>query len=120
MTEDQRKALEAKTGLGTAVWHKEREKPGRFQVGVVEDVVSAMVNDYNFLLQRIKLTPETVKRWGLGKYAYRTTYYTLATKSRKPTFGQYNALIPERHYRKLVAKATAKGWVGTPKGTKKA
>ena len=115
MTKNQRKALEGSTGLKTSVTHKEREKPGRFQVGIVEEVVSVIVGDYNFLLPRIKLTPATARRWGVGNYAYRTAYYTLATKSRKPTFGQYNALIPERYYRNLLAKATAKGWLGTSK-----
>jgi hypothetical protein len=113
MTNDQLKALENSTGINKLVWHKEREQPGRFQVGIVEDVVSVIVGDYNFLLQRIRLTPETVRRWRSGNYAYRTAYYTLATKSGKPTWGQYNALIPERFYRKLVAKAIAKGWVGS-------
>jgi hypothetical protein len=116
MTNDQRKALVASTGLNKVVWHKEREKPGRFQVGVIDDVVSVIVGDYNFLIQRIKLTPETARRWGGGKYAYRNAYYTLATKSRRPTWGQYNALIPERWYRKLVARAIAKGWVGMVSG----
>ena len=112
MTSDQRKALVSSTGLNKVVWHKEREKSGRFQVGVIDDIVSVIVGDYNFLIQRIKLTPETARRWGGGNYAYRNAYYTLATKSRRPTWGQYNALIPERWYRKLVSKAIAKGWVG--------
>jgi hypothetical protein len=51
------------TGLHKVVWHKEREKDGRFQVGVIDDVVSVIVGDYNFLIRRIKLTPETARRW---------------------------------------------------------
>ena len=65
------------------------------------------------MIQRIKLTQETARAWGVkSPYAYRTCYYTLSAKSRKPVWGQYHALLPAAYYHALSRKANKKGWLG--------
>ena len=112
MTKNERKTLERCTGINKQVWFKHKGKPGREQWGIVEDEVSIIVKDYKHLVQRIKLEPET---WGNKKYAYRTAYYTLTAKTRKPIWGQYHALLLEADYRRLMRKAHQKGWLDLSK-----
>ena len=75
-------------------------------------MVSIIVSDYNHMIQRIKLSLGTARKWGVGNYVYRTCYYTLSAKERKPVWGQYHALVSAADYRKLVRKANKKGWSG--------
>jgi len=63
------------------------------------------------MIQRIELCPETAREWE-AKYVYRTCYYTLTAKTRKPVWGQFHALVSEAHFRKLARKANQKGWLG--------
>jgi hypothetical protein len=88
MTADQRKALKGciVDCVNKPVWHKYKGKPGRFQVGTVEGVVSIQNGEYNQVIQRIKLAHETASDWG-SKYAYRVGYYTLSAKKRRPVWG---------------------------------
>ena len=116
MTKSERKLLEAKSGIGKPVWFKFKGKPGRKLWGWVEDEVSIIVNDYKHLIQRIKLEPGFRASDGNHhKYAFRTAYYTLAAKSRKPVFGQYATMLFESDYQRLACMAHEKGWLGLPK-----
>ena len=109
MTKNEREALARCSGIDKPVWFKHKDKPGREQWGTVEDEVSIIVNEYKHLIQRIRLSPES---WGTNRYAYRTAYYTLTAKTRKPVWGQYHALLLEADYRRLLRKADKKGWLG--------
>jgi len=113
MTDNQRKALKDCTGscVGKSVRFKYKGKPGRYQVGTVEDVVSILGGEYNQMIQRIKLTPEIARDWG-ARHAYRVGYYTLSAKGRTPVWGQYHSLILGADFQKLARKANKKGWMG--------
>lgn len=114
MTKSQREELERCTAtcVGRPVSFKYKGKSERFLVGQVEDVVSTIVADYNHMIQRIKLSPKTARDWGGVKHVYRTCYYTLSDKTRKPVFGQYATLVPDVDFHILARKANKKGWLG--------
>ncbi len=116
MTKKQRKALASCSDecIGKSVFFKHKGKSGRWLVGTVEDVVSVVTSDYNHMIQRIKLCPKIARKWEVH-YAYRTCYYTLTKKTRKPIWGQFHALVSERFYRQLAQKVNQKGWLGTSK-----
>jgi hypothetical protein len=115
MTKGERKLLEAKSGIGKQVWLKFKGKPGLKLWGTIEDEVSIIVNDYKHLIQKIALEPGFKNSDSSDhKFAYRTAYYTLAAKSRKPVFGQYATVLFESDYRRLARIAHEKGWLGLP------
>jgi|GEM_PF-2730957 len=116
MTKKQREALEraAPNSIGKSVTFKHKGADERYRVGSIEDVVWVVTSDYNHMIQRIKLSPDTALAWGV-RHAYRTCYYTLTRKTRTVAWGQYHALVSEAVYRRLARKANAKGWLGLSK-----
>jgi hypothetical protein len=114
MTGKERAALQKKGRcIGNNVYHtpKGGKRNERFLLGIIDDVISVIAGDCNHMVQRIKLRPEIADEWRNG-YAYRTCYYSLAKLSRKPVWGQYNAVVTQIVYRQLARKARAKGWLG--------
>ncbi len=113
MTKAERKALEGHSGIGKLVKFKNKGRLGQKVWGTVEDEVSIIVNDYKHLIQRIELVPGFLASdANQHKYAYRTGYYTLAARTRKPVWGQYAGLLFEPDYQRLAHKAYEKGWLG--------
>jgi hypothetical protein len=110
MTKTQRAALKRSNGLDKLVFFKYKGGTTRYRVGTVVGVVSIVMGEYHHLIQRIKLTPEKQKEWK-SRYAYRTCYYTLTARTRKPAWGQYHQLIVSSGFRQLMRKALKKGWV---------
>jgi hypothetical protein len=116
MTKKERSLLEAKSGIGKPVVFKIKGKSGKTEWGKVVDEVSVIVNDYKHLIQQIELGPALKKPDSSDhKFAYRTAYYTLAAKSRKPVWGQYATLLFEEDYQRLAHLAHEKGWFGLRK-----
>jgi hypothetical protein len=109
ITKSQRAALKRATGRGKRVVFKYKGSKRRYEVGTVDDTVSVLLGEYHHLIQRIKLTPEIQKEWK-SRYAYRTCYYTLTARSRRPAWGQYHQLIVGSGFRQLAQKAIKKGW----------
>jgi len=109
ITKAQRESLKRATGQNKKVVFKYKGTTRRYNVGVVDDVVSVLMGDYHHLIQRIELTPKKQKEWK-SRYAYRTCYYTLKARSRKPAWGQFHPLIVGSGFRRLVRKAIKKGW----------
>ena len=69
--------------------------------------MSLAVGEYKHLIQRIRFSFGVP--WD-GRYGYRTGYYTLSATAKRLTWGQYTQFLTQTEYRKLLAKARAKGW----------
>jgi hypothetical protein len=110
LTTTQRAALKRSNGIGKVVFFKYKGSKTRYCVGTVTDVVSVIIGEYHHLIQRIKLTHVKQREWK-SRYAYRTCYYTLTARTRKPAWGQYHQLIVSSGFRQLARKAIKKGWL---------
>jgi hypothetical protein len=115
MNKKQREDLERCTGVDKLVRFKYKGTLDKYLVGTVEDEVSIIVADYKHLIQRIRLSADMADYLG-GEYAYRTGYFTLTAKTRKPVWGQYHTLVPASAYHQLIRKANQKGWLGLSRG----
>ncbi len=105
------------TGVGQPVTHKDdKGKSARYKLGEVDDAVSVLIRDYNHVLQKIKLTDKqaSASRWGT-KYVFRSCYFTLADRTKRITWGQYNPILYPWVFRALIRKAQKKGWLGLSK-----
>jgi hypothetical protein len=108
ITDVQRQRLEAKSGIRNPVTHKRKGGGGRIQMGIVEDEVYVMVNDYKHVIQKIKIENGTY--WDGSRHAYRTGYYTYDAKRTRIVWGQYTQFLTEEEYKQLLTQARAKGW----------
>jgi len=108
LTELQRQRLEGMTRIGKTVLHKHKDGGGYRRMGIVEDEVYVMVNDYKHVIQKIKI--ECGAYWDGSQYAYRTGYYTYDAKRKRIVWGQYTQFLTEQEYKELLSKARAKGW----------
>ena len=107
MTEEQRKRLEATSGIGKAVCFMEKGEIERRNMGTVVDEVDIIVGDYKHLIQRIE---SKEPYWDGSRIGYRTCYYTFDAKGKTIKFGQYTQFLTEKEYVVLLSKAKAKGW----------
>jgi hypothetical protein len=89
--------LENATGIGNDVKPKYKGKPSNYVLGTIDDEVSVIDDDYNHVIQRIKLDKKTAEEWGVNR-AYRHGYFTLSKKRRRLTWGQYHSIIPAPAY----------------------
>jgi len=109
MTEEQRKRLEATSGIGRSIRFMEKGETERTNMGTVVDEVYIIVGDYKHLIQRIQ-SKETEPYWDGSRIGYRTCYYTFDAKGKNIKFGQYTQFLTEKEYTVLLSKAKAKGW----------
>lgn len=77
-------------------------------MGVVEDEVHVMVNDYRHVIQKIRFAEGVA--WDGSVHAYRTGYYTYDRNKKRIVWGQYTQFLSEREYKALLAQARAKCW----------
>jgi hypothetical protein len=108
MTDVQRQRLEAISRIGKLVVHKHKGASSHNGMGIVEDEVYIMVNDYKHVIQKIKI--ENGAYWDGSQYAYRTGYYTYDARRKRIVWGQYTQFLTEQEYKQLLSKARAKGW----------
>jgi hypothetical protein len=108
LTDQQRQRLEGATRIGKTILHKDKDGGGYRRMGIVEDEVYIIVNDYKHVIQKIKIECGTY--WDGSQYAYRTGYYTYDAKRKRIVWGQYTQFLTEQEYKKLLSKARAKGW----------
>lgn len=108
LTDQQRQRLEGTSRIGKKILHKHKGGGGYRQMGIVEEEVYIMVNDYKHVIQKIKIERGI---YGDGsQYAYRTGYYTYDANRKRIVWGQYTQFLTEREYKQLLSKARAKGW----------
>ena len=101
--------LEKMSGIGKVVTFRRKSVPGQAdRIGIIEDEVYFMVNDYKHMIQRIKFA-ENVS-WDGSQYGYRTGYYTYDKNMERIRWGQFTQFLTEKEYRELLSKAKAKGW----------
>ncbi len=110
LNNDQRKRLEAKSGIGKFVKFKDKKTRKTTLMGVVRDEVYILVGDYKHLIQRIE---KDAGYWDGSKFGYRTGYYTYDKGGKRILWGQYTQFLTEREYRTLLNKAEAKGWLSS-------
>ena len=108
MNDEQRKRLEAKSGVGKTVTFKDKRTGEAVPWGTVTDEVSIIVGDYKHLIQRIE---RKEGYWDGSRVGYRTGYYTYDKEGKRILWGQYTQFLTEREYNKLLNKAKAKGWL---------
>ncbi|SRR5579883_516251 len=104
----QRQRLEGISRVGKTIFHKIKGGDGHHRMGIVEDEVYVLVNDYKHVIQKIKI--EDGAYWDGSHYAYRTGYYTYDAKRERIVWGQYMQFLTEQEYKELLSKARAKGW----------
>ena len=100
MTPTQAAKLEASTRLNQTVYHKEKGGSKFIAMGVVEDEVYIIVDDYKHLIQKIRIA--THLPWDGSTYAYRTGYYTWSAKKHRIVWGQYTQFLTEKEYKRLL------------------
>src|SRR5262249_7070954 len=108
ITDVQRQRLERVSRIGKQVVHKHKGGGGYRGMGIVEDEVYVLANDYKHVIQKIRLESGTYPDG--SRYAYRTGYYTYDAKRKRIVWGQYTQFLTEQEYKQLLAKAQAKGW----------
>jgi hypothetical protein len=104
--------LREKSHIGQSVTFKDKASGEGKSLGTVEDEVSIILGEgsgdvYKHLIQRIK---RSEKAWNGSRYEYRGGYFTLDGKKTRIVWGQYAQCLTEKEYRRLLAKARAKGW----------
>ena len=72
------------------------------EIGVIEDLVSQMVGENRYEIQRIKLHK--------GGIAYRLCYYTCDADYKRLDYGGKCPIINETDFSILMTKAKNKGW----------
>lgn len=72
------------------------------EIGVIEDLVSQMVDENRYEIQRIKLHK--------GGIAYRICYYTCDADYKRLDYGGKCPIINESDFAILLNKAKKKGW----------
>jgi hypothetical protein len=108
LTDAQRQRLEAMSGMGKRVLFKRKGGDGHRAMGLVEDEVHVIVNDYKHVIQKIKI--ENGAYQDGSRYAYRTGYYTYDAKRKRILWGHYTQFLTEQEYKELLTRARAKGW----------
>jgi hypothetical protein len=107
LSREQRKRLEAASGVGKLVHFKIKGGTERNCMGTVLDEVYVLVGDYKHLIQQIQAVEAY---WDGSKIGYRTCYYTFDAEGKHVKFGQYTQFLTQREYKALLAKAKARGW----------
>ena len=108
LTPQDRQRLESQSMLHKPIKFKTKGTGESWDVGVVEDEVYVIVNDYKHMIQKIRFTEG--KGWGDNQFAYRTGYYTFQYNTNKIKWGQFTQFLTESEYKELLGKAKAKGW----------
>ena len=104
-SEEQRRRLEAASGVGKFVQFVEKGETARTKMGTVLDEVYVIVGEYKHLIQRIQFEEPY---WDGSRIGYRTCYYTLDAKGKNIKFGQYTQFLTEKEYSVLLSMAKAK------------
>jgi hypothetical protein len=112
MTKAQRAQIESYGAPGSRITFKLKGTSGARSVGIVEDRVYVIVQDYQHFIQRIKL--DSPEENDASTYAYRIGYYTWSGNGDRVIFGQYNSLVSERQLTDLLCLAASKGWPVIP------
>jgi hypothetical protein len=94
--------------IGRTVTFKNKDRPGSYALGVVEDEVYVMVSDYKHLIQRIRFAGGV--SWDGSEFGYRTGYFTYDAKCRRIVWGQFTQFLTQIEYQALLSAARAKGW----------
>lgn len=94
--------------VGRTVTFRIKGSTGFQAIGVVEDEVYIMVDDYKHLIQRIRFAADV--SWDGSVFGYRSGYYTFDAAGRSIKWGQYTQFLTEAEYFRLLALAREKGW----------
>jgi hypothetical protein len=107
-TEQDRKRLESQSMLNKPIKFKTKGSEEFSVIGIVEDEVYVIVNDYKHMIQKVRFSEG--KGWGGNQFAYRTGYYTFQYGTNKIKWGQFTHFLTESEYKELLDKAKSKGW----------
>lgn len=90
-------------GSGSTVTFKLKGEPGKRAVGVVDDHVFIIVQDYKHFIRRIRL--HTQDENDGCEWAYRIGYYTWRGAGDSVVFGQFHPLLTESQMQRLFEQA---------------
>jgi len=97
------KKLRELNNIGKPVKATVKGTDKRKEMGRIEDLVSHIVDENRYEIQKIKLHK--------GGIAYRTCYYTGDSKYIGLKFGGFATIMNESDFSELINKAKKKGWI---------